>query len=175
MRHSYILTAAVLAAGVAQANSFVAFDGGSVAYDVSANGQTVVGSISGQDFLWTASTGITLIGGVAPGTAGTGGRVQISADGSRIAGEVLNTVSGRYESAYYTPATGAWTPLGGIGTHSFSADSTTWGMSSSGRYVVGAAAIGSISNSANVPTSAKGRFGMSRTMASRSKPMSSQA
>jgi hypothetical protein len=37
------------------------------------------------------------------------------------------------------------------------------------------AASGIISSSAVKPTSANGRFGMSRTMASSSKPMSSQA
>ena len=135
-----VFTTTLLAASAAQAQMTI-IPGGVVPFSATADGKTVALSAPGQgDFLWTASTGMVSIGGAAPGTVATGaqvgGSVIISADGSRVAGSILD--GGKYVSAYYTTATGSWTPVSSLGGASGNIAATTWGMSKDGRYIVGA-------------------------------------
>lgn len=132
----------------ALAQSLTLLGGGATPYDISAQG-TVAYTLGGTNHLWSATTGIsTAIGGVAPGTSGVGGRLAISADGSRVAGSTLNTSTGKYVSSYYSTATGSWTQLNGLGGASGNNALTTWNMSSDGRYVAGSSytAVGNYSH-----------------------------
>jgi len=98
----------------------------------------VVGTdtFSNQYFMWTASGGITLIGGVG-GNDGYGGQATISNDGSRVGGTNINGDTGKGEAAIYDTGTGTWTNLGGIGTTVDNSTSSGWGISGDGQTLVG--------------------------------------
>lgn len=149
--HALAAAAALSLASItpqALAQSLVTLGAGSTAHDISANG-SVTYTLGGTNHLWSAATGIsTAIGGIAPGTAAVGGRLVISADGSRVAGSTLNTSTGKYVSSYYDTATGSWTQLNGLGGSSGNNALTTWNMSSDGRFIVGSSytAVGNYSH-----------------------------
>jgi len=141
LKHFSLLSLALLAGMQAQAAELRAFGANTNVTGVSANGSTVAGYfMGGQDFMWTHQNGLTPIGGGAPGVYGSGGRVKVSADGSRISGNQINSLTGNLEAAYYTPATASWQTLGSLGGHGSTIEaSTAWAMSSSGQFVAGAA------------------------------------
>lgn len=66
---------------------------------VSADGSVVAG-YGGQYFYWTKRTGTIFIGGIAPGDQGAGGSPGVSADGTRVCGNVLNN-DGKVEAAIW--------------------------------------------------------------------------
>jgi len=147
----------LVAATIAQAQSLNTFGVGSVAMDVSNNG-VVVGDLgNGHDFMWSAATGTVDIGGAATSGGLVGGRVLISGDGSRIAGSSMDAATGHYEASYYTPATGTWTALGGGSAATANGQSsTTWAMSTDGRYIAGALYTGSNTTNAAIFDTATG-------------------
>lgn len=122
-------------AGSAQAQEFYNLGAGFTPTSISDNG-VVAGTSDalGQYFTWSSGDGVTGIGGTLPGA---GGQASISADGTRIAGTALNTMTGLNEMGYYDTNTGNWTLLGGIGGSSDSSTSSGWGMSGNGQSVVG--------------------------------------
>lgn len=141
LKKTALLTLTILAGTQATAADLVTFGANTNATGVSADGRTVVGYTSGaQDFVFTSKGEFTLIGGSAPGVSGSGGRVKVNADGTRISGNKINSATGFIEAAYYTPATGNWQTLGSLGGHSTTIEaSNTWAMSKSGNFIAGAA------------------------------------
>lgn len=136
-RPAAVIAALALAIAAPHASSQTLATFGSAAYDVSANGIVAYGAGS-SNALWSLATGTsTSIGGTAPGSSGIGGKLAISADGTRVAGMMLNSGTGKYTSAYYSTSTGTWTQLNGLGGAIGSISQTTWGMSSDGRFIVG--------------------------------------
>lgn len=130
-----ILLAAATAAAPAQ-TAFHNLGALSTPFAVSDNG--VVAGYSddnGQYYTWTASGGITYIGGAHPIFGG--GQPAISNDGTRIVGSNLNTNTGQYEMAIYDTTAGSWTNLGGIGAASGDSTSSGWGISGDGNHAVG--------------------------------------
>ncbi|MBL8201466.1 MAG: hypothetical protein JNK40_10875 [Chromatiales bacterium] len=132
---------ALLAApGLATAASFLPLGdlaGGqsySVAYDVSADGSTVVGSgttqVGAQAFRWTAATGMQSLGSVKPGsqTIARG----VSADGTTVVG--LDVGSGTSE-AFSWSATGGMSGLGSLPPGAFTEGA--WEVSADGNIAVG--------------------------------------
>ena len=80
---------------------------------VNYDGTVVVGDDGTELFMWTEQNGAMTIGGVAP--QGYGGRPDVSADGSKIAGTSINPSTGLGELSIYDVDSGLWTNLGGIG------------------------------------------------------------
>jgi probable HAF family extracellular repeat protein len=64
------------------------------AFDVSANGDVVVGDSSGQPFRWTSQTGMVGLGYLQAGEATTA--LGVSADGSVVVGHDIRTGGGRH-------------------------------------------------------------------------------
>lgn len=134
---SFTILALVGGSGLALAQStFVDLGAGRQASGVSADGKVVGGTDPSQYFVWTPSSGITLIGGTAAGN-GVGGQARVSNGGNRVCGTYLNPASGLHEIAYYDRSTATWTPLGGIGGSSGTEKSSGWGISGDGRAVIG--------------------------------------
>jgi uncharacterized membrane protein len=102
---------------------------------VNYDGTVVVGDDGAELFMWTEQNGAMTIGGVAP--QGYGGRPDVSADGSKIAGTSINPSTGLGELSIYDVASGLWTNLGGIGGSSGNSTSSSWGISQDGTSVVG--------------------------------------
>lgn len=90
----------------------------------------------GQYFYWSATGGITYIGGVLPND-GYGGQASISNDGMRIAGTNINSDTNLGEAAFFDRNAGSWTNLGGIGASVDASTSSGWGISGDGQHVVG--------------------------------------
>ncbi|BBO86554.1 hypothetical protein DSCO28_71200 [Desulfosarcina ovata subsp. sediminis] len=107
------------------------------AYDVSADGSTVVGysSFDGQDsdaFIWNASDGMTALG-LAEGKEGMETEAfGISADGSVVVGKV-ETESGGWEAAIWD-ASGDMTVLGGL---EGGGDAVAYTVSGDGSVIIG--------------------------------------
>jgi len=144
-KQTALLTLTILAwapakADVSTVGAVTTFGANVFATSVSADGRTVVGYGNGQDFMLTSKGEFTWIGGTAPGTSSTGGRVKVNADGTRISGNQINSATGFVEAAYYTPSTGTWQTLGSLGGHSTTIEaSNSWAMSSNGNFIAGAA------------------------------------
>ena len=102
---------------------------------VNYDGTVVVGDDGTELFMWTEQNGAMTIGGVAP--QGYGGRPDVSADGSKVAGTSINPSSGLGELSIYDVDSGLWTNLGGIGGSSGSSTSSSWGISQDGTSIVG--------------------------------------
>jgi len=102
------------------------------ATDISDDGTVVVGDNIAQHFMWDATNGITLIGGVGPIEGG--GQTAVNNNGTLISGTRIDPNSGEPQMGLYTVATQTWQSLGAIGTP---AESSAWGMSSDGSTVVG--------------------------------------
>ena len=102
---------------------------------VNYDGTVVVGDDGAELFMWTEQNGAMTIGGVAP--SGYGGRVDISSDGSTIAGTSINPNTGLGELSVYDVASQTWTNLGGIGGSSGNSTSSAWGISQDGTSIVG--------------------------------------
>jgi hypothetical protein len=155
MRALSLFTAALLAAGLAQAATapasatltYLTF----TPYSVSSNG-TVVGDDITRDQLWSwnASQGTRYIGGVTNINPGAG-IALISADGARIVGATLGS-DGVRRPSLYNPTSGQWQALAGFGGYSRSAGASSdasvnsaafnsigaiQGMSRSGLFAVG--------------------------------------
>jgi uncharacterized membrane protein len=102
---------------------------------VSADG-SVVSGYGAQYFYWTKATGTIFIGGIPPGIQGAGGSTEMSDDGTRLCGNVLNDL-GKAEAAVFDIPTGTWQQIGNLGSNCDINSSTAWGMSGDGRTVVG--------------------------------------
>lgn len=102
---------------------------------VSADGRVVSG-YGAQYFYWTKQTGTVFIGGIPPGIQGAGGSTQVSADGTKLCGNVLN-FDGKVEAAIYDTSLGGWLTIGNLGSYCDINASTAWGISGDGRTVVG--------------------------------------
>lgn len=102
---------------------------------VSADG-SVVSGYGAQYFYWTKATGTIFIGGIPPGIQGAGGSTQVSADGTRLCGNILNDL-GKVEAAVFDVPSGIWVPIGTLGSNCDINSSTAWGISGDGRTVVG--------------------------------------
>ena len=102
---------------------------------VNYDGTVVVGDEGTELFMWTEQNGAMTIGGVAP--QGYGGRPDVSADGSKIAGTSINPSTGLGELSVYDVDSGLWTNLGGIGGSSGNSTSSSWGISQDGTSIVG--------------------------------------
>jgi len=150
MRNFTLLAAALLAAGLAHAdNGYTTLP--FTPDSISADGKSVVGEDFNQNKLWTwsAATGQVFIGGVTAIQPGAGTPV-ISSDGSRVAGNALDPVTGKSRPSYYDTASGVWTALpdygsatAGSGT-AYGATGTVWAMSSNGNYIAGYAYNGGV-------------------------------
>jgi len=74
----------------------------------------------------------------------------ISSDGTRIAGNVIDPVTGKSSPSYCSTATGTWTALPDYGSSTagagdtYGAAGTVWAMSSNGNYVAGYAYNGGV-------------------------------
>lgn len=133
------VTAMMALAGAASAQTLMVLPSGLLPSGATNGGTMIVGDNqnTGTYFLWDAVNGYTNIGGVTA-SAGGAGNVKIASDGSRIAGTSPNPANGnQHEIAYYTPSTGLWTHLGGIGGASGTSVSSNWGISSGGQHIVG--------------------------------------
>ena len=97
------------------------------AWDMSDDGQFVVGENGGSAFLWSSGGGQASIG--------QDDAVGVSSDGTVVFGNATdsggNTVAARWTQA------GGWTLLGGIGGQSGSSVSTAYGMSADGNVGTG--------------------------------------
>lgn len=124
----------VLSSGQATAQ-FWNLGGGNTVSALSADGSVAAGTGSGQYFYWTPSGGRVLVGGTAPGS-GVGGQAEMSHDGTRFSGTVLNPATGIHEFGYHEIGTG-WTLLGGVGAPCSNEVSSGWGISGNGQSVVG--------------------------------------
>ena len=134
-RHS-IFIAALMIFGASQLFAQYTDLGGNVtATATNADGTVVVGDVGTEHFMWTAGTGINLIGGVGP--QGYGGQTDINAVGNLISGTRINPQTGLGELSVYDVNTQTWTSHGGIGGSSGSSTSSAWGMSLDGSTVVG--------------------------------------
>lgn len=102
---------------------------------VSADGSVVAG-YGGQYFYWTKKTGTIFIGGIAPGDQGAGGSAGVSADGTRVCGNVLNN-DGKVEAAIWQVGGVDWQLVGNLGSNCDINSSTAWGISGDGQTVVG--------------------------------------
>jgi uncharacterized membrane protein len=169
-----VLSAAALAAALvpgraARADVFTTFGSASTTPSaVSADGSVVAGyATGGQFFTWTRSAGLTPIGGNAPAN-GIGGSAAISADGTVVGGNFTNPTTGKSEAAYYSTATGQWTPVGSLGSSSGNEASSTWGMSADGRALVGLGWISSGRAHAIEWTAATGVVDLGSTVTNRS-------
>lgn len=106
-------------------------------YGITASGSSANGGVigaysnTGSYYMWTASTGVTSIGG-----AWQGGVASVSADGTRISGSAWGS-DGLSYAGYYSTGTGQWTTLGGIGGNSDTSASSGWNISGDGNTVVG--------------------------------------
>ena len=138
LRECRIVVLSAAAPGRAARADFLTFGSASTTPSaVSADGSVVAGySTGGYFFNWTQSGGLTNIGGNAP-TNGIGGSASISDDGTIVGGNFTNPATGKSEAAYYTRATGTWTPIGSLGSFSGNEASSSWGMSANGQALVG--------------------------------------
>lgn len=100
-------------------------------YAVIDNGAVVAGT-SSQFFYWTPGGGLVNVGGNP--SAGT---PELSNDGTKFCGNVIDGVSGWSEMAVYNIGTSTWTSLGSLGASSGSDASSAWGISGDGNVVVG--------------------------------------
>lgn len=118
--------------GAHAAGSYWNLGAGITASGASADGSVVGAYVSGDSYyMWTASTGVTSIGG-----QWQGGVASVSADGSRISGSATGGDGFNY-AGYYTVGSGNWTTLGGIGGASDTSSSSAWNISGDGKTVVG--------------------------------------
>jgi uncharacterized membrane protein len=135
LRSSTLLLPLAIAAHAAAAELTIIPATGGYMTGVSGDGSVVVG-YGAQYFYWTKATGSIFIGGIPPGIQGAGGSAQISTDGTRLCGNVLNDL-GKVEAATYDIAAGAWQTIGTLGSNCDINSSTAWGISGDGRTVVG--------------------------------------
>jgi len=119
-----ILTAAV---SQAQTPTITSLGSGNQPTDMSGDGTVVVGSL----FRWTASTGVVGIGGA-------GGSTCISWDGSTIASDAVDPVSGNITAAIWQGGT-SWQNLGGLPGQSPCGNdlSSSYGISEDGSVIAG--------------------------------------
>jgi uncharacterized membrane protein len=167
---SIAIVAAALAPGrAARADGFWTFGSSATTPGaVSADGSVVAGyNTGGQFFTWTQAGGLTFIGGNAP-TNGIGGSAGISGDGTIVSGNYTNPATGHSEAAYYSVATGRWTPVGSLGAVSGNEASSGWGLSGDGRALVGLGWINSGRAHAIEWTPGTGMIDLGSTVANRS-------
>lgn len=129
------LAIATLSAAASAAELTVIFAPGAYMTGVSADGKVVSG-YGGQYFYWTKKTDTIFIGGIPPGAMGAGGSSAVSADGTRILGNVQNN-DGKVEAAIWQVGGVDWQPIGTLGSYCDINSSTGWGMSGNGQTVVG--------------------------------------
>lgn len=139
MRTALVGVAGALALALAGAASaqFFNLGAGNTPTAVSNGGAFVAGTNASQYFSWSAGTGLSLIGGVAPGS-GVGGQAGISGDGRYISGTFRDAANSNLATmSRYDRTTGAWTALPSLGAASGTETSSGWGMSADGNSVVG--------------------------------------
>ncbi len=148
MRNLTLLAAALTCAGLAQADTgftTLPFTPDSI----SADGKSVVGEDVNLNQLWSwsAATGRVYIGGVTSINPGAS-TPAISSDGTRIAGNALDPVTGKSRPSYYDTATSVWTALPDYGSATsnspYGATGTVWAMSGNGNYIAGYAYDGGV-------------------------------
>jgi len=105
LRSCSLLLALAVASRASAADLTVIQATGGFMTGVSGDGSVVVG-YGAQYFYWTKATGSIFIGGIPPGIQGAGGSAQISTDGTRLCGNVLNDL-GKVEAATHDIAAGA--------------------------------------------------------------------
>lgn len=142
-----LFIAACAATSLSQAASFATFGTGSIAYDVSADGKTVAGIFGSMNFLWTPAGFTNPTGGIAPGSPGSGGQSQISADGKTLLAAAINPLTSKIEPALYNVSMGTWTLLGSNGGYSGSNSGSAYDMTPDGRYVAGASYATTVASS----------------------------
>ena len=134
---SLVFTVTLLAASLAQAASFSTFGAGTTAFDVSADGLKVVGTLGTTNWAWTSGVGFdTSMGGTVSGYS------QISADGSTLLAQLMNPATAKTEPAIYNFATRSWTLLGSNGGGSGTTSGSAYELTPDGRYVGGASYTG---------------------------------
>lgn len=105
-------------------------------YAVNDSGRVAGYQYGAEYFMWNPGGAIQYIGGQVPGD-GHGGTPSISADGGRIGGTAMNTVTGKSEMAYYDVETAQWNLCGSLGSYSDAGASAGFGISGDGSTVVG--------------------------------------
>lgn len=103
--------------------------------DVSDYG-VVTGSLGESYFKWDTQNGLQNIGSVTNGYP-LSGKASISADGKKISATITNPDNNMNEMALYDDATQNWSFLGGLSGNSDLSKSTSQGISSDGKTVVG--------------------------------------
>ncbi len=142
-KHTWTIGLAIATiAGTAHAQFYRLGAGNGLSNSISDNG-IVVGDndASGQYYMWSASNGLSLIGGAVAGN-GIGGQPTISNDGLYVGGTNFSAANGWYEMARYDVNAGAWTGIGalpGIGTQIDASVGSGWGISGNGQNIAGLA------------------------------------
>ena len=163
MRHKYLfMTVALIFSGSQLFSQYTDIGSGATATATNSNGTVVVGDVGSEHFMWTASSGVTLIGGVGP--QGYGGQTGVNAAGTLISGTRINPQTGLGELSIYEIAAQTWTSYGGIGGSSGSSTSSAWGMSSDGSTVVGLGWVNAGSAHAIRYDTANGMFDLGSTV-----------
>ena len=130
------LTSIALLGGAASAQSYTPIPDSAYAFDVSADGEIVVGrgvdpgtgSASAYYWRWRTDPAPTFIGGDEA--------VAISADGTVIAGNMDDPGTGLQVAGRWTQATG-WVPLGGLGGSCSGTITSAYDMNADGSAIVG--------------------------------------
>jgi len=128
---SVLILILALCPAPAAAQQLVTFPGW--AYDTTPDGAVVVGWMPGGGYYWRWQVD------PAPVQIGGQGAVAVSDDGTVIAGNILDPISGVQVAARWTEATG-WVGLGGFDTCGNT--STAYDISGDGKQIVGLAWIG---------------------------------
>lgn len=120
--------------------------------DISNDGVAVGNAAGVIHFKWTKEEGPIVIGEIGGNNDYIAGNTTISADGKLVSGTMTNPATGIDEMALYDTTTQTWEYLGASANGS---DTSSWGMSSDGKTIVGlgwksaSQAIGVIWNRAN--------------------------
>ena len=138
-KHSLALAATLLTAGVASAQSFTEVPGGFSCTDVTPDGTIVCGSGGSGGYYWEWQNAATPL----PTFFGGNDAVAISDDGSYLAGNMDDPMSGVSRAARYDVGAGTWMllptpPLGGGGC----GETTAYDISGDGTQIVGLLWIG---------------------------------
>lgn len=102
--------------------------------DISNDGVAVGNAGGVVHFKWTKEAGTLVIGEIAGDNDYISGNTTISADGTLISGTMTNPNTGIDEMAIYDASTQKWEYLGASANGS---DTSSWGMSSDGKTIVG--------------------------------------